>query len=95
MPAPTAAEAMAFANRDGSAWTEPEAGDALATEKASQALKCRVPDDEDDWPADLAEALLRRVQRNLATTTTPLGVTPADDKEIQRLEAGHRRTVVG
>lgn len=96
MPVPTATEAQTWANADGSSYTLDQATDALATEKANQAAVCTVPDDADDWPADLAEALLRRAHRNLTTAKAPLGIDGSDDaKEIRRLEAPHRRLVVG
>lgn len=75
----------------------------IATETSAQAARCRVPD---EVPADLAEALLRRVARNLAMRSLPLGVTdssgdasstylPGSDPEIRRLEGPYRRLVVG
>lgn len=64
--------------------------------------------DADTWPHDLVEALCRRVQHNLAVRENPLGVETAAsefgntmvrvgglDGEVRRLEAPHRRLVVG
>jgi len=78
--------------------------EALAAEQAAQASRCRL----DPYTADLREALLRRVARNLAarairvTTYTSFegggGATqrvPPSDPEIRRLEGPHRRRTVG
>lgn len=90
-----------------SSWSDDEISDALTAERASQARICLVPGDTDPWPADLAEALKRRVARNLSVRSLPLGyqATVTDvgvgsirlgyDYEIQRLEAPLRRVVVG
>lgn len=72
--------------------------EALAAETAAQARACVIP--EDDMPADLTEALKRRVVRNLAMRSVPLGVQADEsggirlgsrDPEIIRLEGPHRR----
>lgn len=107
MPAPTAEEAYAYLGPDTSA-SEEEAASAFESERASQAHRCRVPADDAEWPADLVEALFRRVAHNLALRALPLGVqaTISDggvatnqvgglDPEVRRLEAPFRRLVVG
>lgn len=79
---------------------------ALAAEAADQAARCRITD-TDPQPA-LVEALCRRVAHNLAIRALPLGVqaTITDaavatvsvgglDAEVRRLEAPHRKRVVG
>ena len=81
---------------------------ALAAEAQAQAHRCTVPTDDEDWPADLVEALCRRVLVNLTLRTKPLGVEAAisevgvgfarvggSDPEVRRLEAPYRRLVVG
>lgn len=79
---------------------------ALATEKAAQSRVCRVPADDADWPADLAESLLRRVARNLAMRGIPLAmfsgdaelggvVPPTRDPEVRRLEGPFRKLKLG
>lgn len=79
---------------------------ALVAESAAQAAVCRIPVDPIDYPDDLAEALKRRVARNLALRGLPLAVPTGDaeagntilpgrDPEVRRLEAPHRRLVVG
>lgn len=108
---PTLAEAV-----DQYLGNEHDAGDvsaALAAEKAAQAARCRIPAEAADsdagtWPADLLEALCRRVARNLTARGNPLGFIPtlddttsggaffgSNDPEIRRLEAPHRRLAVG
>lgn len=78
--------------------------DALAAEIAAQRSRCRIPV---AYPADLAQALKRRVARNLAARAVPLAVLtgvdqgggavriPALDAEVRRLEAPYRRLTVG
>lgn len=104
MAAPTVTDVEAYLGD--TSFDATELGAALAAEKAAQATRCRVPADADAWPADLAEALLRRVARNLAMRGIPLAVLqgdseggptvlPGSDPEVRRLEAPHRRLKVG
>lgn len=96
----------------GSSWSDAEIDDALAAELAAQARVCRVPvppveGQEPEWPADLAEALKRRVARNLELRGLPLGIQTTVtevgtgairvgfDYEIKRLEAPFRKVSVG
>lgn len=84
--------------------TTDEVTGALAAEQAAQYAACRVPA---VYPADLAEALKRRVARNLAARSVPVaqftsfdgGATstrvPMTDPEVARLERPWRRLVVG
>lgn len=110
LPMPSAADVRAYLAGAGASnsWTDDEVADALLTERAAQARVCRVPADDGAWPADLAEALIRRVARNLSTRTLVLGyqtTVGADgtsfntrvgwDNEIRRLEAPLRRLSVG
>ena len=67
-------------------------------------MACRIPA---AYPADLGEALCRRVARNLAARSVPVAsfsafegggtVTrvPQRDAEVARLEGPYRRLVVG
>jgi hypothetical protein len=84
-------------------FSDGQLSDVLASEAASQALVCTIPD---DYPPDLRQALLRRVARALAMRALPLGMQvgdadtgpallPGRDPEVRRLEAGHRRLAVG
>ena len=77
---------------------------ALGAEVANQARVCHVPAADADWPADLTEALCRRVARNLAMRNIVLGVQMdgeggirigSNDPEVRRLEQQHRKRVVG
>lgn len=79
--------------------TDAQVADALATETAAQAKACEIGA---VYPADLAEALKRRVARNLAMRGIPLGLATAsseaavavtrvgDDPEVKRLEGPYR-----
>jgi hypothetical protein len=84
--------------------TDEEIADALEAEQAAQARACTIPA---DYPPDLAQALKRRVARNLAARSVPLvNLTtfegggssnmrvPWRDAEIARLEAAYRRWTV-
>lgn len=82
-------------------WTDADLQAALNAESASQRAVCRVAA---VYPADLREALLRRVARNLALRRNPLAVPQGDaeiafipgrDPEVRRLEAPHRKLVIG
>lgn len=73
---------------------------ALAAEQSDQATRCRV----DLYNDALAEALKRRVARNLAMKGLPIGVQTNEfgstsigstDPEVRRLEAPYRRMRVG
>jgi hypothetical protein len=77
---------------------------AMDAEMAAQRRRCRIPV---DYPADLAEALKRRVHRNLAMRNLPLAVLqgdaeigsptllPGEDPEVRRLERPLRHMRVG
>lgn len=75
--------------------------DALAAETAAQLAVCKVPV---EIPVDLRQALLRRVLRNLAMRSLPLGVQQDElsggirmgstDPEVRRLESPYRKRFV-
>jgi hypothetical protein len=106
MAAPTVTDVQDYLGAE-TEYTSDEIGAALASEKAAQARKCRVPADDAVWPEDLVEALCRRVQRNLAVRALPLGlqtsITDAAvqttrigrDPEVGRLEAPWRKVMFG
>jgi hypothetical protein len=83
--------------------TDEEISDALAAETQAQARVCRIPA---DYPEDLAQALKRRVARNLAARAVPVATftafegggtstrVPRLDAEIRRFEAPFRRVVI-
>lgn len=105
--APDLTAAKAYLGPSAAGFGDDQISAALATETLAQKSVCRVPLDQDEnesYPADLAEALLRRVARNLAVRNVPLGVqtTPlgevlrfsSSDPETRRLEAPYRRVAV-
>ncbi|KRF19659.1 hypothetical protein [Nocardioides sp. Soil796] len=91
-----------------SEWDDTTITAALNAEAAAQAKACRVPSEPTEWPADLAEALCRRVAANLANRNTPLGFqsslletggviarTGGGDREVRRFEAPYKKLVIG
>lgn len=85
-------------------WSDADITDALAAETAAQRRRCRVPA---VYPDDLAQALKRRVARNLAARSVPIAEftsfdgggtsrrVPTLDAEITRFEGPFRRRKVG
>jgi hypothetical protein len=82
-------------------YSDDQLQDALDAEVVAQRRVCRIPAEYD---ADLRQALLRRVQRNLAMRGQPGVVVtdddrpsfvPTNDPEVRRLERPHRRLVMG
>lgn len=80
---------------------------AFAAEKAAQARVVNVPADDAAWPADLVEALCRRVAHNLAVRPLALGfkvelsdtagvsnTVGGTDAEVRRLELPLRKRTV-
>jgi len=73
----------------------------------AQVKRCRDTEDSAALPDPLAQALLRRVQRQVAAKAIPLGLTgpeqgeygptriPFFDSEIEDHERDYRRVVVG
>lgn len=107
MSAPTIVIVKSYLGSDHS-WSDDDLTVALAAEKEAQARRCRVPSDDAVWPADLVEALCRRVAANLANRALPLGVSTvlSDmnaatarvgglDREVRRLEAPYRKVFAG
>lgn len=96
-----------LADESGEVWEAGDIASAYAAERAAQTRVCRVPASPADYPADLVEALCRRIHRNLAVRKLPLGfqalssdaaVTAArvgQDPEVRRLEAPFRKLVCG
>jgi len=82
-------------------WDSTAIAGALAAEQSAQDQRCRT---SSVYPPDLAEAVMRRVARNLALRGLPLAMqagdagasyAPGRDPEIRRLEGPYRRRVVG
>lgn len=109
---PTAADCRAWARVSTDAVPDADMEAIRAAELAIQAETCLIPDDPDaagqeaTYPAALARALLRRVQRQCAVRNIALGfVTDAAaefppvqlsgwDAEVARLESSYRQHVV-
>lgn len=95
---PTLAAVKTYLGTSVSSWSDAEITSALAAEQADQAKICRVGA---VFPADLSEALKRRVARNLFLRGLPAGTQSAEgvisrvglDSEIERLEGKYRRFV--
>lgn len=105
---PGVEEIREYMGSTSSTWETSEIMSALAAESAAQGNRCRVPADDAEWPADLAEALCRRVLVNLSLRSKPLALESSisevgvgfarvggRDPEVNRLEAPYRRLVVG
>jgi hypothetical protein len=75
-----------------------EIQNALDAEAAAQRKVCRI---DAVYPADLAEALKRRVARNLSLRMLPRAeaetgkFVPTNDPEVRRLERPHRKWAIG
>lgn len=107
MSTPDFGTVATYLDATGTTWASDEIEAALAAEAANQAKVCTVPtgdDEESDWPADLVEALCRRVAHNLALRRLPLGVAVSlsetsvttdrvggYDSEVRRLELPYRK----
>jgi hypothetical protein len=88
-------------------WTDDQLQETVDSEFSAQTAKCRQVFlvDEDSYPEDLRQAMLRRCQRALAMRgqvlgmqTSPEGdavIIPRNDPEIVRLEGPYKRMPVG
>jgi len=110
---PDADQVTAYLASTGMTRTAEEISAVLAAETAAQASRLRFPTQADptvdeDYPADLAEALCRRVAHTLAVRVLPLGlqatltdgavttnVVAGEDAEVRRLERPYRKRVIG
>jgi len=101
---PNLTEVTEYLNTNGGTSQTPEAiQEALTAERAAQANVCDIPP---NYPADLAEALKRRVARNLAARAVPIAQitsfdggtsavrVPRTDPEVIRLESPHRKMLL-
>lgn len=79
---------------------------AIDAEEAAQRRACQVPYETGDYPADLTQALIRRVVVSVAKAGIPLGVQfdaatgggmrmSTIDAEVRRLEAPYRKLPIG
>lgn len=92
-------------------WPDVEVESAFSAELAAQSRVCKVPSADEEieaWPADLVEALGRRVAHNLELRRLPLGLKATvtemaaantrvggEDAEVRRLEAPFKPVVFG
>ena len=113
MPTPPTLAEVRTSLGDDTSYTDTEVEAAYASEVVAQAARVRFPADPEapadplPYPADLAEALKRRVLRALTMKALPLGYQQSlgefgataskvgSDPEISRLEAAHRKLVIG
>lgn len=97
---PQLADATSYLGQ--TSWSSDDVQEALDAETAAQAALCVIPA---YYPADMRNALLRRVWRNLSMRNQPfltvpggedgtVSVGPSQDAEVRRLEAPHRRLLV-
>lgn len=109
MPTPPALANVKTYLGDSSTYTDAEIQSALDAETLAQSRVVRLPVDADPedpspYPADLAEALLRRVHHNLVLRGLPLGIQASiaesavqtnrvggTDAEVARLERPFRK----
>jgi hypothetical protein len=100
---PVVADVADYLGQNAGSWSTDQMQRALNAERSAQRARCG---ERAAYPDDLREALLRRVQRNLAMTRLPLAVQTGDadggstvipgrDPEVRRLEGPYRRAVMG
>jgi len=101
---PLVADVSVYLREGAASYVLADLQDALDAEAGAQRARCRVGA---VYPPDLRQALLRRVQRNLALRQLPLAMlqgdaemggsvmVPGSDPEVRRLEAPYRKLVVG
>lgn len=101
---PNVDDVVVYLREGAASWDRDDLQDALDAETQGQADMCRIGA---IYTSALRQALLRRVQRNLALRQLPLAVLQGDaetgqsrvlpgrDPEVRRFEAPYRRLVVG
>ena len=100
---PNVSDVAAYLGQYAGSWSTVDMQDALDAERGAQRDRCG---ERPHYPPQLRQALLRRVQRNLAMRRAPLAVTagdadgsvtilPGKDPEVRRLEGPYRRLVIG
>lgn len=107
MAVPSTEDVRRWVQAPSTAITDEQLDQVIAAELENQAAMCTVPADPDDYPAMLAQALYRRVARELASRQVPLGVvgdTASEmgaarlatfDAEVERIEGPARMVVFG
>lgn len=79
MPLPDLAAVRAYVRVPTTALSDEDLQRMMDTAQADQAARCTIP--TDDVPAPLAQAFLRRVQREIAARNLPLGMVGLDAGE--------------
>ena len=107
MARPTIEEVRAYLKVPESALSDPDLIRMYAASIGVQDRRCRTPADDVNFPDALGQALLRRVQRQVAGRNLPLGMVGVDASEfgpsripvldalIAELEAPFRKVVFG
>jgi hypothetical protein len=104
VPAPSVGDIKVYLGQ--SSFTDDQLESARAAELKAQSRVVRQPAVDADWDEDLAEALKRRVARNLAMRGIPLAmfsgdpdggslIPPGRDPEVRRLEGPLRKLKSG
>lgn len=98
---PNVSDAASYMGNLAGSWSTTDIQDALDAERDAQRARCG---ERAYYPHDLRQALLRRVQRNLALRRLPLAVQDAEggprplpgrDPEVRRLEGPWRKLTMG
>jgi hypothetical protein len=104
VPAPSVGDIKVYLGQ--TSFTDDQIESARAAELGAQSRVVRQPAADAVWDADLAEALKRRVARNLAMRGIPLAmfsgdadggslIPPGRDPEVRRLEGPWRKLKSG
>lgn len=109
MSAPGVEVVQEYLTSLGNTSSEASVAKAYAAELGNQARVCDIPEveEDEDWPADLIEALCRRVAVNLNVRNLTLGVQTSiteaafgavrvggGDREVDRLEGPFRTIAI-
>lgn len=104
---PSVSEVRAWCQISAASLADAQLQQVMDAEQANQALSCRVPELVDDFPPALAQAIYRRVAREVAGRGVPLGLVgdaaseagaqrlATFDAEVERLEGPYRMVVFG
>lgn len=105
MPLPTLAELRSWIGVPATVLDDGQLGQVYAAEVAKQAAYCDVPKAGDPFPPALAQALYRRVARECAARSVPLGMLgdgveyapsrlPLYDAQVESHESAYRITAI-
>jgi hypothetical protein len=102
---PTLVEVREWIGVPATVLTDAQLGQVLDAESDKQAAYCLIPAEPDAFPAALSQALYRRVAREVAARSVPLGLLgdgieygpsrlPALDAQVESHEAPYRVTAI-